>query len=155
VSFFSEAPLYNIEAHNHQVTSIINIANGEIVFSGLMKGFEFEKALMQEHFNESYAESDKFPKTKFSGQIEDYEKINLKNNGSHDVTVKGELTIHGVSKPYSVKGLISREGNSINATAKFDVNVEEHGIKIPAGKINNIAKIVEITVDLKYQPYEK
>lgn len=155
VSFFSEAPLENIEAHNHQVTSILNISTGEIVFSGLMKGFEFEKALMQEHFNESYAESDEFPKTTFNGKIENFDAIDLSKNGSHEVTVTGDLTIHGVTKSYSAQGSIERNGDVIKAKSKFPVNVPDHEIKIPAGKVNNIAKTVEVSVDMTYEPYSK
>src|SRR5689334_13278421 len=69
VWFYASTPLENIEAHNHQVSSALNTANDSIAFSALNKGFEFERALMQEHFNENYMESDKYPKSTFKGKI--------------------------------------------------------------------------------------
>ncbi len=155
ISFFSEAPMENIEAHNHQVTSILNTASGDMVFSMLMKGFEFEKALMQEHFNESYVESEKFPKSTFKGVIQNFDAIDLSKNGEYDVVVKGQLEIHGESKEYSINGKLIREGNKIKGNSKFNVKVADHGIKIPAGKVNNIAEVVEVTVDISYEPYGK
>src|SRR4051812_6500282 len=87
ISFHSETPVETILANNNQVTSILDAATGEMVFAVLIKGFEFEKALMQEHFNENYLESDKFPKAKFTGKILNFDKINLKKDGKHDVDV--------------------------------------------------------------------
>ncbi len=155
ISFFSKAPLENIEAHNRQVTSILNTQSGEMVFSLLMKGFEFEKALMQEHFNESYAESAKFPKSTFKGSIVDFDKLDMSKNGVHKVKVKGDLEFHGVSKVYEVEGTIEKKDDLIIANSKFPINVKEHGVKIPAGKVNNIAEVVETTVELKYEVYAK
>lgn len=155
VSFFSEAPMENIEAHNHQVTSILNVTNGDMVFSMLMKGFEFEKALMQEHFNESYVESEKFPKSTFKGSIQDFDMVNLKEGQKTEVEVKGDLKIHGVTKEYNVTGTIEKKEGNIMAYAQFPIKVADHDIKIPAGKVNNIAEEVEVTVDLSYEPYGK
>ena len=155
ISFFSEAPLENIEAHNNQATSILNTDNGEIVFSVLMKGFEFEKALMQEHFNESYVHSDKYPKASFKGQIDDYSKIDLSKDGEYEVTVSGELEIHGEKKNYTANGKLVRKGDRIKADSKFNVKVADHGVKIPAGKAENISNEIEITVDMNYEPYSK
>ncbi len=155
VSFFSEAPMENIEAHNHQVTSILNTSNGDMVFSMLMKGFEFEKALMQEHFNESYVESEKYPKSTFKGTIENFSSIDLTKDGSYDVSVKGQLEIHGISKEYTINGTLTKEGEKIKGDSKFNIKVSDHDIKIPAGKVNNIADVLEITVETSYEPYGK
>lgn len=155
ISFFSEAPLENIEAHNNQATSILNTDNGEIVFSVLMKGFEFEKALMQEHFNESYVHSDKYPKASFKGQIENFDDIDLSKDGEYDVKVSGELEIHGEKKKYTTGGKLVKKGESIKADSKFKIKVADHGVKIPAGKADNISNEIEITVDMNYEPYGK
>src|SRR5687767_244071 len=110
VSFFSKAPMENIEAHNNQVSSIINTANGELVFSLLMKSFNFEKALMQEHFNEKYVESEKFPKAEFKGKITNLSAIDFKKEGSQAAEVAGTLTIHGVTKDVTAKGTVEVKG---------------------------------------------
>jgi hypothetical protein len=155
VSFFSEAALENIEAHNHQVTSILNVENGDLVFSILMKGFEFDKALMQEHFNESYVESEKFPKASFKGSIENFESLDLAKDGTYEVTVSGDIDLHGVTKNYKTQGTIIKKGDKMDAKTKFNIKVADHNVKIPAGKLDNISEIVEITVDMNYAPYGK
>ena len=155
ISFFSEAPMENIEAHNKQVTSILDIQKGEMVFSMLMKGFEFEKALMQEHFNESYAESEKYPKCTFKGVITNFSELDLSKDGMYNVTVEGNIDLHGVSKPYKSSGTLEKKDGKFIAKSQFDLNVKDHDIKIPAGKVNNISEVVAVTVDLSYEVYNK
>jgi polyisoprenoid-binding protein YceI len=149
--FFSSAPLEDIEAHNHQVQSIIDLASQEVVVSIPIRGFEFEKSLMQEHFNENYLESDKFPKASFQGVFTSKKPISLDQDGSYEVEVKGNLTIHGVTKPYTAKGIIAIENRQVSAATKFDVRVADHNIEIPKLVFKNIAEVVEVTVELKYQ----
>src|SRR5687767_3645741 len=93
ITFFSSTSLEDIQAINKSVTALLNATNGDIQISMLMKGFEFKKALMQEHFNEDYIESDKFPKAGFKGQITNNSSINYAVNGSYPATVSGQLTI--------------------------------------------------------------
>ena len=102
-SFFSEAPLENIEAHNEQVLSLLDVEKGEVAASMLMKSFQFQKALMQEHFNEKYIESDKYPKATFKGKITDMNKVDLSKDGNYTVDVEGEITIHGETQPLKTK----------------------------------------------------
>jgi polyisoprenoid-binding protein YceI len=144
--FFSEAPLEDIKGTNNQVVAIIDLNNGEVAVSMLMKGFQFRKALMQEHFNESYVESDKFPKATFTGRIANYTPETLNKNGTVEVT--GELTIHGVSRPLTSKVDIQVKEGIIEANTTFFVTVADHEIKIPNIVIQNIAEIVEVTIHL-------
>src|SRR5687768_17804216 len=98
ISFFSRTDLENIDAHNRSVTCVLDTKTGNLQFAVLMKGFEFKKALMQEHFNESYIESDKYPKSEFKGQVTNNSEIDYTKNGSYPAKVKGQLTIHGETK---------------------------------------------------------
>src|SRR5437868_4715809 len=81
ISFFSKSPIENISANNNQVMSVLSVPTGEMQFSVLIKSFHFEKALMEEHFNENYLESNKFPKAIFKGAVLDMSKINLAKDG--------------------------------------------------------------------------
>ena len=155
ISFFSEAALENIDAHNHQGTCILDSESGALALSVLIKGFEFEKALMQEHFNENYLESHKFPKSTFKGKIVNLDDVNFKDNGKYDVEVQGELTIHGETNTVSSAGILEVADNTINATASFPVTVNDYKIKIPKTVIDNIAKVVEVKVALKLEPYNR
>ena len=135
-----------VEAVNNEVATIVN-ANGTIVFQVLVKSFKFEKALMQEHFNENYMESDKFPKSEFKGNIVNIGDMNLTKDGDYPATVKGKLTIHGVTKEVSVPGSITVKGKNIRLKAKFAVALKEYGIKIPDLVADKLAKEAQIALE--------
>src|SRR5690606_29851446 len=96
VTFFSSTPLEAIEAFNNEAASVMDAKTGDIVFQVPIRSFKFENALMQEHFNENYLESSKYPKAEFKGKITDINKVNFSKDGTYNVTSKGNLTIHGV-----------------------------------------------------------
>jgi hypothetical protein len=150
ISFFSKSPLENITANNNQVMSVLNLQTGEMQFSVLVKAFHFEKALMEEHFNENYMESSKFPKSSFKGGITDLSKIDFKKDGSYSVTVTGDLTIHGVTKKVSVPGTIAVKAGVPTANAKFPLRLADYNISIPKLVKDNIAEVIEITVACTY-----
>ncbi|MDB4286345.1 YceI family protein, partial [bacterium] len=104
VSFFSTTPIEDIKGTNNQVTSLLDTQGGGIVFMALMKGFQFDKALMQEHFNEKYVESEKYPKAQFKGSIENFEEIDFTKDGTYDITVSGPLTLHGETNVVTTEG---------------------------------------------------
>ncbi|MDQ6758038.1 MAG: YceI family protein [Bacteroidota bacterium] len=155
ITFFSKAPVENIGATNNEVSSVLNTQTGEFVFSVLIKSFKFQKALMEEHFNENYMESNTFPKANFKGIIPDLNKVNFSKDGTYSTTVKGDLTIHGVTKNIQVPGTVTISQGKINAAAKFQIKVKDYNIKIPTTVINNIAETLDVTVDCKYEPYKK
>lgn len=148
ISFFSETPIENIEAHNRQVNSALDAATGEFVFMVLMKSFEFEKALMQEHFNENYVESHKYPNATFKGKVTNISDIDFTKDGEYNAVVEGDLTIHGVTNKITEKGLITVGGDKVNGKAVFNIAVADYDIKIPAAVANKIAKTIEIRVDV-------
>jgi len=150
IKFFSEAPLENIEAKNNQVAGVIDLENGNLAFSLLMKAFSFEKSLMQEHFNEKYVHSDKYPKATFKGRVVDFSKLNLEDVKA-EVDIEGELTIHGVTNAVSHKGLLSKSENGISGEATFMINLADYGIKIPGAVKDNISKEIEIAVTMNFE----
>ena len=121
-------------------------------FAVLIKGFEFKKALMQEHFNENYLESDKFPKATFKGKIVNNSDVNYKKDGTYKVKTKGQLTIHGVTKEVEADGTIEVKGGKIVGTSTFNVNPEDYKISIPNLVRDKIAKQIKVTVKADYQP---
>ncbi len=155
ITFFSRASVENIEANNNEVTSILNTTNGEVAFIVLIKSFKFQKALMEEHFNENYMESNTFPKANFKGTITDLSKVSFSNDGTYPVTVKGDITIHGVTKNIEAPGTVNISRGKINVSSKFNIKVKDYNIKIPATVVNNISETISITVDCKYDPYKK
>ena len=146
ISFFSKAALEDIKADNNQVMSVINTQTGELQFSLLTKGFHFKKALMEEHFNADYMESDKFPKSTFKGAITDIAKVNFAKDGTYPVTVSGDLTIHGVTKKTTANSSIVIKDGKIAGSSKFNVTLADYNITIPKIYRDNISKTIEITV---------
>ncbi len=155
ISFSSDAKIEKIEATNKSATSVYDSESGKMEFAVLIKAFQFEKALMQEHFNENYMESDKFPKATFKGMIGDYKSVNLSKDGVYPVKVKGQLTIHGVTKDVETEGKFVVKGGTVSAASTFEVAVADYGIQIPSVVRDNIAKTVTIDIVVAYQELKK
>jgi polyisoprenoid-binding protein YceI len=149
ISFYSHAVVEDITAENTKVSTIFNEATSEIVFSVPMKEFKFAKSLMQEHFNEKYVESEKYPKATFQGVVAGYDP---KATGVQNVKAQGKLTIHGVTKDIDVPGTIEVKGNKRSMKSKFMVKVADYNITIPTLVFQNIAEEVEVTIDFLYKP---
>jgi len=152
ISFYSKAALENIEAHNKAVTCVLDTRTGALQFAVLMKGFEFEKALMQEHFNENYVESHKFPKADFKGQVINNTEVNYSKDGVYPVKVKGKLTIHGETKDVETAGKIMVKQGKLVADANFNVDLADYKIEIPKIVKDNISKTVNIAIDCSLEP---
>lgn len=151
ISFSSRSKLENIDAVNNEVSSVINTQNGEMVFAVLMKGFHFQRALMEEHFNENYVESDKYPKATFKGKITNLSTVNFTADGNYKVKVSGDLTIHGVTKKTDADGTITVKGGKISAISKFSVKIKDYNISIPSVVKDKISEDIDIVVDCKYE----
>lgn len=152
VSFFSYTKVENIKAINTTVYSILNLENKEIAVSMLMKAFTFEKSLMQSHFNESYIESDTYPKAFFTGKLENYKPS---FQGIQTVTISGDFTLHGVTKKVEFKAQVNREKNDIKITGEGVLAVDDFNINIPPILRPNISKTIKLTFNLKHSRYEK
>jgi hypothetical protein len=152
VTFHSKAPTETIEATNTSANTVIDVATGAMEWAVLIQGFKFDKALMQEHFNENYMESGTYPKAKFKGKIDNLSAVNFTKDGQYNVDVSGQLEIHGVTKPVTTKGTITVKSGQISANSKFKVLLADYGIEIPKVVAENIAKEVDIDVQASYQP---
>ena len=155
VAFFSETPMENIEAFNSKASSVWDAGSGQVEFAVLIKAFQFEKALMQEHFNENYMESSEFPKAAFKGKMVPDGKIDLKKDGTYAVTAKGDLTIHGVTRQVEAPGTIVVKDGAVSARSVFEVAPDDYGIAIPAVVRENIAKSIRIEVEVDYELFTR
>ena len=152
ITFESKTPMENIEAVNKSGTCVADMASGNVEFAVLVKGFQFEKALMQEHFNENYMESTKFPKATFKGKLNGAEKIDRTKNGKHNVKASGQMTVHGVTKPQTVDVVLEVKDGKIIASSNFSIAVADYNIAIPSLVKDNIAKIVNVKVNANLEP---
>jgi polyisoprenoid-binding protein YceI len=153
ISLFSHTAAEDINANNYKVTSTLDPASGTMVFSVPMQGFEFEKAAMQKHFNSSkFLDTKQFPKAKFKGTVTNMSSVNLAKDGTYNVSVKGDLTLHGITKSIEEKGSISVKGGAIVATSKFKLVLADYKVAFEKGKPStNIAKEVELTIKMDYK----
>ena len=155
LSFYSDAPLEDIEAHSKDAVSLLNLKDGSIAITLNVKSFQFEKALMQEHFNENFMESEKHPKSSFKGKFLNPEKIDLNKTGDQIIDVEGDLTIHGVTKKITTKAVINVLNSEIVAKTTFPVILKDYNISIPLIQQSMIAETVDIKAEFKYLPYKK
>lgn len=151
ITLYSSAPLEDIQAESNAGRSVFNPATGELAFTVTIRSFKFPKSLMQEHFNENYMESDKYPQASFKGKIA--EKIDVTNNGSFPVTVTGVLDVHGVKKNRTIKGKVNISNGTVSMTSEFMVACADHNIEIPRLVFKKIAETIKLTVSATYAPY--
>ena len=147
IQFFSKTSAENIDATNRSAAVILDSKTGDLQFAVLMKGFEFKKALMQEHFNSKYVESDKYPKAEFKGQITNNSEIKYTADGTYNAKVKGKMTLHGVTKDIETTGTITIKGGKIIVASTFNIQLPDYSIKVPAVNRSQISDNIRITVD--------
>ncbi len=142
----------NVDAITTTASCVLDVASGKMQWAVLIKSFHFEKALMQEHFNENYMESSKFPKATFSGQITNLQDINFSKDGTYNAVVSGEMTIHGITKDLSTNGALTVAGGKINLNAGFNVTLADYGISIPSMVSDKVGKTAKVLVDASLSP---
>ncbi|MBZ9731363.1 YceI family protein [Salegentibacter sp. JZCK2] len=146
--FFSSAPIENIHAVSKKGKSVLNAETGEVLFEVRIRTFQFRKAKMQEHFNENFMESVKYPTATFKGKIR--EKINVSENGEYPVTLRGILDIHGVKENREIPAKLNIQNGNMKLQSKFDVACKDHDIEIPKILWKNIAEVVRVKVNANY-----
>lgn len=148
LKFEASVPSFEeVAAENKTASAALDASNGDIAVLALMKGFRFKIALMEEHFNESYAETDKFPKATFKGKIEGFDLSKVTAEGK-SFTITGDLTMHGKTKKITDSATISKSGNIISITGSFTVRPQDFAIEVPKMVSKKVAEQVKITYNL-------
>jgi len=148
--FSASTPLENIEAENKKSQVILNTANNEIATRMNMREFSFPNKLMQEHFNENYIESAKYPTATFAGKVDkapDYSK-----DGDYDVSATGKFTVHGVTKERTIKGKMKIGGGKITISSDFEVALVDHNIEVPSVVFVKIAQVIKVKAQYVLSP---
>jgi hypothetical protein len=146
VGFYSKTAMEDIQGENNQVYSIIDAGKKNLAFAALLKGFTFPKELMQEHFNENYVESDKYPKATFSGTYTG--DVALDKDGIYKVVVTGNLTLHNVTKPIQTPATLEVKAGHVIGKAEFKVKPEDFNISIPSVVRDKIDKEMTVKVNI-------
>lgn len=164
IGFYSEAPLENIEAQNKGAIIVLKASSNEIQVRVTIQNFKFKNALMEEHFNENYMETDKkvevngaatYPNryAEFKGKIN--EAVDYTKDGETKVTVTGKLNLHNVTKDVTMEGTMTKKGNEMIILSKFKIKVADYNIKVPSMYVKNIAEEVEVTINSTLEPLQK
>jgi polyisoprenoid-binding protein YceI len=153
ISFYSEAPLENIEAQSKVATIVLQGTTNDLQARMSIQSFKFKNALMEEHFNENYLESDKYPNCVFKGKIN--EKVDYEREGETKVTVTGKMELHGVTRDVTMDGTLTKVGNEITLNSKWPMKVADYNIKVPSMYVKNIAEVVDVTFTTVLEPYKK
>jgi polyisoprenoid-binding protein YceI len=152
IEFHSGSSIEDIDGANNEVSSMLNIKTGDMAFTVLVKSFHFKRALMEEHFNENYMESEKFPKASFKGKIVTMPAINMAANGSYTIQTEGELTIHGVTKKISAPGKLTVSSGKITGVSTFKIILSDYNVQIPGVVAEKFSKETVINVSCVYEP---
>jgi len=152
-SFYSETPIENIDAISNSLNAVLNTTSGELVLIVAYTSFKFKNPLMQEHFNEKYMESDKFPNATFKGRIN--EKFFFRHDTTFEVTATGILNCHGVDKERTEKATVTLNDGDIRMSGEFKVALKDHQIEVPKVVVQNIAEIIDVKFDATLTPYKK
>lgn len=148
ITLISETPVERIEALNKTAVSVIDFTTGAMEFAALIKAFYFEKAILQEYFNEHFLQSNQYPKAVFKGKITNIESVDLQKMGVYPVTVEGDLTAHGQTKKVKTNGKLMVKDEMVGAKASFFLSAEEYKIPIPEVVRENLAKQIQIDIDV-------
>jgi polyisoprenoid-binding protein YceI len=144
VTFEASVPSFEeVKATSETVTCVLNAKTGEIASQSLMKSFRFKTALMEEHFNENYIESDKYPKATFRGKINEFDAGSLTATAK-DYTIQGIMEMHGKSKDVSMPAKIRKTDAGIEIVSSFNVNTDDFGIQIPSVVKSKVSKKVNV-----------
>jgi hypothetical protein len=153
INLFSSAPIEDIKAVSSSGVSVYNSGTGELEFSVAIRSFQFDKSLMQDHFNSEYMESDKYPRATFKGKITEH--LDVTKDGSYPINVTGDLTVHGVTKPRTIAGSLTVKGGVVTMASEFMVKCADHHIDIPQIMFHNIAENIKMNVSATYTVYKK
>ena len=146
ITFEASVPSFEeVKATNSNVTFVLNPTTGEIASLALMKGFEFKVALMEEHFNENYIESDQYPKAIFKGKIEGFD-LSLLTDKPKDFIIKGKLELHGKSKDITTTASINKYKTGIVILSYFKVNATDFNIAIPSLVKSKVSNTINIEI---------
>lgn len=150
ITFEASVPSFEeVKAKNTNVSAVLEAETGNFAALALMKGFRFKVALMEEHFNENYIESSKYPKATFKGKITDFNFSGL--SGEKAFVIKGTFNLHGTDKTMEVPATISKRNGEVWVTAQFVLRPEEFNIKIPSIVSKKIADEVNVSAVFKLQ----
>ena len=153
IHFFSKTDMKDIEAKSVHPITVLKGETGDFQTTVQNKTFKFESSFMEEHFNENYMESEKYPFSTFKGKIQ--EKVDYTKNGEYKVTCKGTMDMHGVSKEIIAPGTLKINGTQVTLESKFKIKIADFKIKVPSLYAKEIAEEIDVDIKSVLEPFKK
>ena len=151
--FFSKTSMKDIEASSNTAKPVLDAASGNFQMRIQNTSFKFESSFMQEHFNENYMESEKYPYDTFKGKIN--EKVDYTKDGEYKVTCTGIMEMHGTTQQITTNGTITVKGKEVTIVSKFKVKPADYKIKVPSLHVKEIAEEIDVDINTVMEPYKK
>jgi polyisoprenoid-binding protein YceI len=153
VEFYSHTPVEDIKAKSKVMTSVVDFGSNTFTFKLPIKTFDFPNDLMEEHFNENYLESTKYPNATFNGKMVSASKVDLSKDGTYTVMAEGTLDIHGVKQERKIPATLTVKDGKVKIDAKFNVHLTDHKIDVPTIVMSKIAEDIAVTVGLTMEKH--
>ena len=150
IEIFSQTPIFKIEGLNKKVACVVVFETGDVAASTLVRSFKFHEALVEDHFNENYMESEKYPKASFKGKIVNIKDVDLKKNGDYKITIKGELTLHGTTNPIEAPGTMTIKDGKVIGKTTFNVSLAAYKIHVEEKYKDAIKDEIQLNIDFDY-----
>lgn len=144
----SEKLFEEVKGTNTTVTAVLDANTNQMASLALITGFQFKNSLMQEHFNENYAESERYPKATFKGELVDFDVASIGSEITQ-VAVRGTLSFHGKSKEVETMAKVQKVDDVLALHGSFSTTPSDFDIEIPRIVRNKIAKQVLVKFDFK------
>lgn len=153
IYFLSSTSIEDIKADNYKIKSSLDMTTGDVIISVPMQSYKFVNATMQKHYNSAkFLDTKQYPKSKFKGKISNLSSVNFNKDGSYPATIKGNLTMHGVTKPVTENATIKVSGSSITLNSKMKITLADYKIAFEKGKPSkNIAKTIDVTTKIEFK----
>lgn len=152
IHFLSHTSVEDIKADNYKIKSSLDMSTGAVIISVPMQSYKFENATMQKHYNSpKFLDTKQFPKSKFKGTITNLSDVNFSKDGSYSATIKGKLTLHGITKSVTENATFKVSGANITLDSKMKLTLADYEIAFENGKPSkSIAKTIDVTTKIEF-----
>jgi polyisoprenoid-binding protein YceI len=153
VEFYSHTPVEDIKAKTPVMTSVVDFKTNSFAFKIPVKTFDFPNDLMEEHFNENYLESAKYPNATFTGKMASSDKIDLSKDGTHNVIAEGVLEVHGVKQDRKLPATLTVKDGKVKIDCKFNIHLSDHKIEVPSIVVSKLSEDIAVTVNVAMEKH--
>ena len=150
VKFISDAPIEDFEGVTDKIDGYvywedsIYTKNSEIYMEVNLNTLDTGIGLRNRHMRENYLETDQYPLTHFKGKIV---SDRVANDSTVSIDAEGEIFIHGITKPLTVKADLIKKSGGYRIQTNFIVKLSDFQIEIPSIMFYKIDENMDLYLD--------